>query len=126
MYYDLLPKIKNATRAQKEKLTVPYSNMDFAVAKALATSGYLKNVEKETVGRKNFLSAKLVYKDKLSVMTDFKLVSKPSRHTYIDYRSLRAVKQGYGVGVLSTSKGIMTDKEARKKKIGGEYLFQIW
>jgi small subunit ribosomal protein S8 len=59
-------------------------------------------------------------------VNDFKIVSKPSRHFYMDYRSLRKVKSGHGVAVLSTSKGIMTDKEARKQKVGGEYLFEIW
>ena len=58
--------------------------------------------------------------------TDFKLRSKPSRHVYIDYRSLHRVMQGHGLAVISTSKGIMTDKEARKAKVGGEALFEIW
>ncbi len=126
MYYDILPKIKNATRAQKDKLVVPFANMDFAVMKSLESAGYLKGVEKELVGRRNMIVAKLVYKGKEGAVNDFKLISKPSRHFYADYRSLRAVRQGYGLGVLSTSKGIMTDKEARKSKIGGEYLFEIW
>jgi small subunit ribosomal protein S8 len=126
MYYDLLPKIKNAARAQKDRLTVPFSRMDFAVATALAGAGYVKSVEKETIGKKNFIVIRLVQSAKTNPVNDFKLMSKPSRHTYIDYRSLRAVKQGHGLGVLSTSKGVMTDKEARKQKIGGEYLFEIW
>lgn len=126
MYYDLLPKIKNAVRAQKDKLTVPFSRMDFAVATALVNGGYAKGVEKETVGKKNFIVIRLAYKDKKSAVNDFKTISKPSRHYYIDYRSLRPVKQGHGLGVISTSKGVMTDKEARKNKLGGEYLFEIW
>ena len=123
MYYRLLPEIKNAVRARKDKMTVPFSNMDQAVLKVLESAGYLKSVEKETVGKKHFLVAKLPKKD---VFNDFKLISKPSRHFYMDYRSLRPVKQGHGIGVLSTSKGIMLDKQARKEKIGGEYLFEMW
>jgi len=126
MYYHLLPKIKNALAARKEKLIVPFSKMDFAVLKALEGAGYLKNVEKETVGKKSVVVARLAYQDKEGVFGDFKLISKPSRHRYVDYRSLRSVRQGYGIGVLSTSKGIMTNKEAKKNKIGGEYLFEVW
>jgi small subunit ribosomal protein S8 len=123
MYYQLLPQIKNALNARKDKITVPFSKMDAAILKSLVGVGYLKSVDKETVGRKNFLVAKLAKKGSVN---DFKLMSKPSRHFYVDYRSLRPVKQGHGLGILSTSKGIMTDKEARKSKIGGEYLFEIW
>ncbi len=126
MYYDLLPKIKNAVRARKEKFIVPLSKMDLAVLKTLVAAGYIKSVEKEVVGKKNFIAVRLGDHAKKGATMDFKTISKPSRHIYIDYRSLHSVKQGYGVGVLSTSKGIMTDKEARKKKIGGEYLFEIW
>ena len=123
MYYNLLSEIKNTIGARKDKMTVPFSNMDFAVLKSLVAAGYIKSVEKEAVGKKNFLTIKLAKK---GTVNDFKIVSKPSRHFYMDYRSLRKVKSGYGVAVLSTSKGIMTDKEARKQKVGGEYLFEIW
>jgi small subunit ribosomal protein S8 len=124
MYYRLLPEIKNATLARKDRLTFPYSKMDHAVLTALVGAGYIKSVEKEAVGKKNILVAKLP--KRVGVTMDFKLISKPSRHFYMDYRSLRPVKQGHGVGVLSTSKGIMTARDARKAKIGGEYLFEIW
>ena len=117
--------MKNALNARKDKVTIPFSRMDFAVAKALNETGYVKSVTTEVVAGKKCLIVKLAQGEK-SAMNDFKIVSKPSRHFYFDYRSLRPVRQGYGVGVLSTSKGVMTDKEARKQKVGGEYLFQIW
>ena len=126
MYYDLLPRIKNAIGARKDRITVPFSKMDFAVLKALADGGYVKSVEKEAMGKRNVIVVRLAYKDKKSAVNSFKIISKPSRHFYADYQSIRPVKQGYGLGVISTSKGIMTDKEARKKKLGGEYLFNIW
>ncbi len=126
MYYDILAKLKNAARAEKEKITLPFSKMDLAVLTVLATAGYIKSAERENVGRKSVLNVRLAYKDKHSVITDFKTMSKPSRHLYIDYRNLRSIKQGYGAAVISTSRGIMTDRQARKNKVGGEYLFQIW
>jgi small subunit ribosomal protein S8 len=126
MYYDLLSKIKNATMARKDKMIVPFSRMDFAIANVLVTGGYLKSVEKETTGKKSVMIIRIGVKNKKGMMTDFRIMSKPSRHLYRDYRSLHPVRQGYGLAVMSTSKGIMTEKEARKGKIGGEYLFEIW
>lgn len=126
MYYDVLPKLKNAARAEKEKMTLPFSKMDLAVLTALAEAGYIKSAEREAAGRKSIITVRLSYKDKESVITDFKLMSKPSRHLYVDYRNLRSVRQGHGAAVISTSRGIMTDRQARKNKVGGEYLFQIW
>ena len=126
MYYDLLSKIKNATMARKDKIVVPFSRMDFAVAGVLVKGGYLKSVEKETTGKKSIMVIRTGVKNKTGMVTDFKVMSKPSRHLYRDYRSLRQVRQGYGLAVLSTSKGIMSEQEARKGKVGGEYLFEIW
>jgi small subunit ribosomal protein S8 len=59
-------------------------------------------------------------------LTDFRMLSKPSRHIYSGYRELRPVRQHYGLAVLTTPQGIMTNKEAKKQKVGGEYLFEIW
>jgi small subunit ribosomal protein S8 len=124
MYYNILSELKNAVRARKERVTFPYSKMDFAVLKALMENGYVKSAEKEAVGRKNMIAVRLPSKEK--ALNDFKIISKPSRHFYADYRSIRRVKQGLGIGVFSTSKGIMTDRQAQKSKTGGEYLFEIW
>ncbi len=122
-YYDLLPKIKNAENAGKSSLTVPCSNMDFEVAKVLVKEGYIKDVQKKPVGKKNFLDIKLSAK---KVISGIKLKSKPSRHIYMDYRNIKWVRNGYGVGIFSTPKGIMSGRDARKNKVGGEYLFEIW
>ncbi len=126
MYYRVLPQLKNAIRARKERVILPFSKMDLAVLNSLAAAGFVKGVEEEAAGRRTVLAVRLAKGEGKGTFSDFKLVSKPSRHTYADYRSLRPVRQGHGVGVLSTSAGIMTDREARKKKVGGEYLFQIW
>jgi small subunit ribosomal protein S8 len=126
MHYNILPELKNAVRAKKDKIVFPYSKMDFAILKKLAENGYVKSVEKETVGRKNIIGVRVIHSGKTQVMNDFSLKSKPSRHTYIDYRSLNTVRSGHGLSMLSTSQGIMTGKEARKNKLGGEYLFEIW
>lgn len=126
MYYDLLPRIKNAGMARKETLLAPYSNLDLAIGQVLVKVGYLKSAEKRVIGKKNYLEIGLRYSKKKPVMTDFRLFSKPSRHSYSGYRELRPVRQHYGLAILSTPRGIMTNKEAKKEKVGGEYLFEIW
>ncbi|MDR3581880.1 MAG: 30S ribosomal protein S8 [Candidatus Pacebacteria bacterium] len=126
MHYNILSELKNAVRAKKDKITFPYSKMDFAILKKLAENGYVKAVEKETVGKKNIIAVRVMHGGKVPVVNDFSIKSKPSRHTYIDYRSLNTVRSGHGISMLSTSQGIMTGKEARKNKVGGEYLFELW
>jgi small subunit ribosomal protein S8 len=124
MYYRLLPEIKNALRAGKDKMTVPFSRMDLAVLAVLAENGYIVSAEQVTAGKKNNILICLDSKKRKDV--EFKLLSKPSRRSYSDYASLHRVRQGYGLGVLSTPEGIMSAATAKKKKVGGEYLFQIW
>ncbi len=126
MYHNLLTRIKNSSQAKKESLILPFSKMDFAVAKTLQKAKYLKDVNKKIINRKNFIEIKLAYENKLPVINNFKIISKPSRHIYRPYRDLKAVKSGYGVGVISTPSGILSNIEARRKKVGGEYLFEVW
>ena len=126
MYYDFLTRIKNAARAGKETVIAPFSTMDLSIAKLLVEAGYLKSADKRVIGHKNFIEVAVTYRDKKPVLTDFKLISKPSRHMYSGYRELRPVRQRYGISVISTPKGIMTNASARKEKVGGEYLFEIW
>ncbi len=126
MYYDLLAKIKNAGLVKKEGFVTSFSNFDFEVAKVLMASHFLKDVQKKTVGNKKFLEVKINYKDKLPVMSDFKIISRPSRHLYVKSGRVKSVKQGYGIGVFSTNEGVLNNRDARKKKVGGEYLFEIW
>ena len=126
MYFDLLAKIRNAAKARKDVLYVPYSKMDHEVAKILLEANYLRGVQKKALGRQQCLEIKLFESDKRHVMNGFKIISKPSRHFYVGYRSIRPVKQGYGLGVLSTPKGLLSHRDAKKQKVGGEYLFEVW
>jgi small subunit ribosomal protein S8 len=126
MYYDLLTKIKNAQRAKHESVQVPFSKFDFAVAKILEEGGYVGEAAKRTAGKRQVIDVKLKYRPTGPAITDFKLVSKPSRRFYAGYRELKPVKQNYGMAVLSTPAGIMSNRKARKEKQGGEYLFEIW
>ena len=126
MYYDLLARIKNAAMAGKSSLLAPFSRVDFEVAKVLAKENYLKDVQKKVINRKNFIELKLAYAHDRAVIQGFKVMSKPGRRFYSRYQDLKSVRNGYGLGVLSTSRGIMDNKEAKKNRVGGEYLFEIW
>ncbi len=127
MHYDLLAKIKNAQRARKENLQTPLSAFNLAVAQALVRHGFLREAEVRSAGKRQVLDVKLKYdRDDRPAITDFKIMSKPSRHLYIGYRELKPVRQGYGISILSTPSGIISNREARKQKVGGEYLFEIW
>ena len=124
MHYDLVVRIKNAENSEKNSLIANFSKVDFAIAKILAEAGYIKDVQKKTVGKKNFLEIKLARGGKM--INGFKIISKPGRRMYVGSEDIRTVRQGYGISVISTSKGVMNNKEARKQKVGGEYLFEIW
>lgn len=127
MVNDLLTRIKNAGFAGHEYVQAPFSNFDFAIAKVLEENGFIARVEKRTLEKKkNILKITLKYHGKKPAISDFKIISKPSRRLYAGYRDLKTVKRGYGIAVLSTPEGILTDKQAKKKKVGGEELFHIW
>lgn len=130
MYHDFLIRIKNAAHAGRESVTAPFSNMDLAIAKLLVAEGYLKSADKRVIGRKNFIEAVIAYEEgargKKPVLTDFKFTSKPSRHIYSGYRELKPVRQRFGTAFVSTPKGVLTAKDAKREKVGGEYLFEVW
>lgn len=126
MYYDILARMKNAVERKKESITVPFAKFDFAVLSALKDAKYIDDVEKKTVGKRQMLEVTLKYNNGTSVFSDFKLVSKPSRRQYAGADELRPVKQGFGAAIISTPSGVMTTKDARKKRVGGEYLFEVW
>lgn len=127
MLNDLLTKIKNAQKARKETLKVPYSNFDFAIAELLAKNNYLESAAKKGRMPKRIIEIKLKYnKDGKEVINEITAISRPSRRLYAGYKEFRPVKQGYGLAAVSTSKGVMTTKEAKKQKLGGQLLFEIW
>lgn len=127
MYYDLLTRIKNAQAVKQERLKAPYGKLDEAVANLLLKHNYITGVAKKGRMPKRVLEIELKYgKDGSGAIKGIKFISKPSRRIYAGYRDLKSVKQGYGALALSTPEGIMSGSEAKKKKLGGELLFEIW
>ncbi len=126
MYIDLLIQLKNAQAVKKESIKVPYSKMDEQILGILEKNDYIDNFEKKGRGVKRLIDIKLKYETNRETINGFKLISKPSRRIYIGYREIKPVKGGYGLLIISTPKGVMTAKEAKRAKMGGEALFEIW
>ena len=126
MYTKLLTEIRNAQAVKKERIKTFYSAMDEKVLEILAASHFIAGFEKKGRNPKKYLEIVLLYKNGSPAITGIKFISSPSRHVYRKYVQLRPVKQGYGFSILSTSSGLMTDKDAKKNKVGGEILFNIW
>ena len=125
---DMLARIKNGYLARKNVVEVPYSKMKEEIAKLLVKEGYLRNVKCQmTNGKwKKTLVLTLKYEGGRPAIEEVKRVSKPGVRIYAKAREIPKVKYGFGITIISTSKGIMTDKEARKKNLGGEVICQVW
>lgn len=123
--HDLIIQIKNAYMSGKGTVDVSYSKYKEAVLKKLLALGYIKAYEVEGSVVKR-IHVELLYHEGVPTVTGVKLFSKPGRRYYVSYVHLKPVLGGLGSSILSTSKGIMTNKEARKLKVGGELLFEIW
>lgn len=126
MYFNLLTKIKNAQAAKKEFVRVPFSKMDFAVAELLQKKNFVKGVTKKGKGAKRVLEVQINYENGEGAIQGIKILSKPSRRLFVGYKDLKPVRQGFGMAVLSTPKGILAGKEAKREKVGGQLLFEIW
>ncbi len=126
MYTDLLTKIKNAQTAKKETLKVPFSNMDMAILDLLVKNQYIEGAQKKGRLPKRIIEIKLRYTNDGGAIQGIKFLSTPSRRLHKGYKELHKVRQGYGALIISTSQGIMTGTEARKQKMGGVLLFEIW
>ena len=124
---DLLTRIRNALTARHESVTVPASKMKKAIADILVAEGYIKSADMvDEMGHPN-IKIVLKYGSKYeSVINNLKRISKPGLRVYAGYEDLPKVLGGLGIAIISTSKGIMTDREARKNKVGGEVLAYVW
>lgn len=124
---DLINQIKNAGAVKKATVSVPFSNFKLSIAEKLKETGWVKAVEKKGKKVKKTLDITIKYnEDGKAFIQGVKRISKPGRRIYRGFEEVIPVKYGFGALILSTPKGIKTDKEAKKEKVGGEALFQIW
>lgn len=123
---DMLTRIRNANNAKHETVDVPASNVKKAIADILVSEGYIKSYQVVEDGKQGALHITLKYVGKQKVIQGIRRVSKPGLRIYSGCEDMPKVMNGLGVAIVSTSKGIMTDKQARKEHIGGEILAFVW
>ncbi|MCL6548102.1 MAG: 30S ribosomal protein S8 [Alicyclobacillus sp.] len=124
---DMLTRIRNANQVGHDKVEIPGSNMKRAIAEILKREGFIRDAEFIADDKQGVIRLFLKYgKNQERVITGLKRISKPGRRVYASHDNIPRVLGGLGIAILSTSKGIMTDKEARKQHVGGEVLCYIW
>ncbi len=123
---DMLTRVRNAFRAKKTHVDIPASKVKAEIAKLLLREGYIKNVKYYDDGLQGMIRIYLKYRDDRSAIERIERVSRASRKVYAGKDELPRVMGGMGIAVISTSKGIMTDKECRREGVGGEVLCHVW
>ena len=119
---DMLTRVRNSSNARHESVDIPASNMKKAIADILLAEGYIKGVQVIEDGKQGMIRIALKYEGKQKVIHGLRRVSKPGLRIYSNYEDMPKVMNGLGIAIVSTSKGIMTDKTARREKVGGEIL----
>lgn len=125
---DMLTRIRNAIMARHESVDIPYSNIKLAISKILKEEGYVKNYKTFVdEARKKFLKVYISYdENSKSVITGLKKISKSGRRVYIGVNDIPKLRSRIGMVIISTSRGLMTDRNASKNNVGGEPLLMVW
>lgn len=124
---DMLTRIRNANAAKHDTVDIPASNMKKAIAQILLEEGYIKSFQVVEDGKQGVIRITLKYgENKSQVICGLRRVSKPGLRIYTNCEDMPKVMKGLGIAILSTSKGVMTDKSARKENVGGEVLAYVW
>jgi small subunit ribosomal protein S8 len=124
---DMLTRIRNAGRAGHAETISPFSKMKLSIGKVLKEEGFINDVQVEAIGGKPVLRIKLRYSASGQLLIDgIRRVSRPSRRVYVRAAAVPKVRNGLGIAVLSTNKGVMSDRSAREQHVGGEILCEVW
>ena len=123
---DMLARLRNAALARHERTDMPSSRMRVSIAQLLKEEGYVDDV-RESEGPKKVLTVVMRYgRDRAAAIDGVRRVSRPGRRVYVRHDQIPRVRNGYGIAILSTSKGVMSDRQARKAAVGGELLCEVW
>jgi small subunit ribosomal protein S8 len=125
---DMLTRIRNAARVRKTKISLPSSRLKVRIAELLRDEGFLSSVSESTDGPRQILELEVKYlpNGTQPVLRGVRRESKPGQRVYVSYNEIPRVQSGQGVAILSTSKGVITDRQARKQKVGGELICAVW
>lgn len=123
---DLLTRIRNANKMHHEKVSIPSSSLKLNILKVLKEEGFITDYAVKEDNKQNVIEVTLKYNNNECVIKGLRRISKPGLRKYTDVDNLPKVLHGLGIAIISTSKGVMTDSEARKQKVGGEVLAYVW
>ncbi|MCD6550591.1 30S ribosomal protein S8 [bacterium] len=123
---DMLTRIRNAQLAAKEEVRIPFSKLKYNIAKILEENKFIERADRTGRQARKSIKIYLKYTHGKPAISGLRRVSKPGRRVYLPVKKIKRVKEGYGIAIISTPKGLMTDKEARRQKVGGEILCEIW
>lgn len=124
---DMFNRIRNAQAVSKKNVSMPFSNLKYRIANILLEKGFVSGVEKKGRQTSKIIEIELKYlEDNSPIITGIKRVSKPGQRIYSDSKSIKKIRGGYGMSIISTSKGLMSNSDARKNNIGGEIICEVW
>lgn len=123
---DMLTRLRNAVAVKKPEVVLPFSQVKFSIAKLLEAEHYIKKAEKIEVTARPFIRVELKYENGRPALNHLKRISKPGQKIYVNKENVPRVLNGFGLAIVSTSKGIMSSQQARLDKVGGELMCEIW
>ena len=123
---DMLNQIRNAQAVEKTEVLIPLSKIKYEIARILSESGFVGEIKKSAKQNNKIIKIVLKYDNGEPAISGLKRISKPGQRIYEKVSEIKKVHGGYGISIVSTSKGLMTSKDARKQKLGGELLLEVW
>lgn len=123
---DMLTRIRNAQKSGKKDVLMQHSKLKLAVAQILNKKKYLGDVSIYSEGNKKYLKIQLRYENDVPAISNIKRISRQGQRIYVSRENIPVVKNGYGIAIISTSKGVMTDREAKQASVGGEIICEVW
>ncbi len=123
---DMLNQIRNAMAVAKQEVLIPFSKLKNEIANMLCQEGFITEVKKVAKGKNKIMKIVLKYENGIGAIEGSRRVSKPGQRIYVKSNEIRRVRGGFGVAIISTPKGLMTNNQARKAKLGGEVLLEVW
>jgi len=123
---DMLNQIRNAKAVEKQEVSVLFSKLKNEIAGMLAKEGFIKDAKKVMKGKTKMIKMSLQYDNGMPAIEGIKRVSKPGQRIYVKSMNIKKVRGGFGISIISTPKGLMTNNEAKKAKLGGEVICEVW
>ncbi|MEA3295632.1 MAG: 30S ribosomal protein S8 [Patescibacteria group bacterium] len=123
---DMLNRIRNANAVLHETVDIPFSNLKYRIAEVLQDNGFVEKCEKKGKKTRKIIKITLKYSDGISAIQKITRISKLGKRIYVSKNEIKKVRAGKGISIISTSKGLLTDKQAREQKLGGEIICEVW